>query len=97
MNDVREYLRDAGSWVEDLSSDELDHFVLMCSHACLPRTRKEKETLTKGDTISTFRGYCWGLRYLKTKQCPCGDPIFADTEDCRTPLCYECTESIKQA
>ena len=30
-------------------------------------------------------------------RCPCGDPIYANTEDWETPLCYECYIRLKDA
>ena len=35
---------------------------------------------------------------IKQWKCPCGEAaMFADTEDCRTPLCHTCAYEIKSA
>ena len=33
---------------------------------------------------------------MNSTTCPCGDAILADTEDCKTPLCYNCTVSVAE-
>jgi len=41
------------------------------------------------------KGYLNGKRDAHDKKwCPCGGVILADTEDCQTPLCADCTDDI---
>ena len=38
------------------------------------------------------------IQPIESWQCPCGaKAMFADTENCRTPLCYDCATEIAMA
>ena len=49
-------------------------------------------------TLCTHKALLIGIEPIKKWQCPCGEiAMFADTEDCRTPLCHGCAMEIKRA
>lgn len=49
-------------------------------------------------TQDSHKAYLIGIEPIKKWQCPCGElAMFADTEDCRTPLCHGCAIEITKA
>ena len=49
-------------------------------------------------SLCTRKALLIGVEPIKKWQCPCGEiAMFADTEECRTPLCHGCAMEIKRA
>lgn len=49
----------------------------------------------KDEDISLLLTEAWNTR-ADEPRCPCGGVIYANTEDWKVPVCYECYEEIRE-
>ena len=50
------------------------------------------------EDLPTHKALIINIEPIVKWECPCGEKVmFADTEDCKTPLCYSCATEIHKA